>query len=763
MAVDHRLQKLFGNFRGIDKRSSDLSRGSEFATEIKNAVYRSSGAISKRKGYHGTSGNNGGGHGLITYKNVDTTTGLITEELLCVDSELRKLISGTFTITYSGSGNAWYTMYLDETSKTFKFKILEDGVYILDYDLGTGIPDGVSLTDLKTQIDALAGFTSAIADVTASSKAAFLDTAEVTAISSGGTALSFNEWSAVTKGDSGAGFASYNLNLDDKELENMSFAQLNNVLYISNGYDEVMKYDGDKLYRAGLPKPAAPSLSNQGAGNVNGTYKYKIEYEFTDNKGNKITSVVSDEVEHSPSSQIVRVTCAFPSAGDGFNSTDADFKINVYRNQGSTAFYRIGTIVNGGNLYIDDNTATVSNSFDAFSEPLKRHDPPPKGRYLSVVQDCLVISGQRTNVNNIQYSLGYNAASLEIGSEYFPDDDNGIIVESKFGDKITAIAPLKDVLYIFHTNSIHTLSGQLITDSYKVDLLTTEGGIGCESHNSIQEFQGNLFFLSQNGIYSINNSQGFPTEVSAPIQPLFKNLTSNHNKRKAIAFNWVKENVLLFIIPKESTGTSDVLYTADNSKIFVYDTSRQAWLEWDTIDFSGGISLKEDVVYFSSRDVDGSTNKISYLYKMQDNSSTYDYTDHNAAINFTYKTNWESLQEPTLPKKFLRLKMYAMDSDETFESSSFSLSVKVQRNYIKDDVGTLVMDFAGLSGGGWGVAPWGTSTWGSNILQGLKTKLPSGKTRSLLLNFENNNANENVLISGYEMEIATPYRTEIKE
>ena len=293
--------------------------------------------------------------------------------------------------------------------------------------------------------------------------------------------------------------------------------------------------------------------------------------------------------------------------------------------------------------------------------------------------------------------------------------------------------------------------------------MTTEGGIGCESHNSIQEFQGNLFFLSQNGIYSINNSQGFPTESSAPIQPLFKNLTSNHNKRKAIAFNWVKENVLLFIIPKESTGTSDVLYTADNSKIFVYDTSKQAWLEWDTIDFSGGISLKGDVVYFSSRDVDGSTNKISYLYKMQDNSSTYDYTDHNAAINFTYKTNWESLKEPTLPKKFLRLKMYAMDSDETFESSSFSLSVKVQRNYIKDDVGTLAMDFAGLSGGGWGVAPWGTSTWGSNILQGLKTKLPSGKTRSLLLNFENNNANENVLISGYELEIATPYGTEIKE
>jgi len=33
----------------------------------------------------------------------------------------------------------------------------------------------------------------------------------------------------------------------------------------------------------------------------------------------------------------------------------------------------------------------------------------------------------------------------------------------------------------------------------------------------------------------------------------------------------------------------------------------------------------------------------------------------------------------------------------------------------------------------------------------------------LLLNFENKTINENVLISGYELEIATPYRLEIKE
>ena len=182
------------------------------------------------------------------------------------------------------------------------------------------------------------------------------------------------------------------------------------------------------------------------------------------------------------------------------------------------------------------------------------------------------------------------------------------------------------------------------------------------------------------------------------------------------------------------------------------------------IECSGGIALLDNKVYFSTRSAHSSTNLIeSQLYIMQDTGSTYDYTDHASPINFVYKTNWEALGEPTVPKKFLRLKMYAMDSDETFESSSFILDVKVQRNYVRDDIGTISMDFAGISGGGWGIAQWGSSSWGSSVLQGLKTKLPSGKTRSLLLNFENKTINENVLISGYELEIATPYRLEIKE
>ena len=785
MAIDHRLQKLFGNFKGLDKRSSDLNRDSEFATEIKNAVYRSSGAISKRKGYHGIAGNKEGGHGLISYKNVNTTTGAITEELICVDNGgLKKLDTSKFlNVQYSGSGNAWYTLYLDPTLKTFQFKILLDGVYVLEKDLGTGFESSpYTLLTLSTDIAAMSNFATTLDSSLNSLSAAFLEPVGLTEITN--INLKYNKWSDIDKGDTGnTYFPTYTgASLGDVELENASFAQLNNVLYISNGYDELIKYDGVRYYKAGLPAaPAITSVVDAGSGTSkthsgsDDKHDYMYIYEFTDDKGNIISSVQSETKTYTASNNNdTTITIpAFPQAGFDFASTK--LKIKVYRTAGYSAspgvFYHLTgkdqTVANSSSTYTitdDVTTATIQTSFNAFSDPIKKHSLPPKGKYITTFQDCLVIAGQRENVNNVQYSLPYNAATSEIGSEYFPDDDNAAIVESSFGDKITSIAPLKDVLYIFHENSIHTLSGDikaLSGVSYKIDLLTTEGGIGCKAHATVQEYKSNLFFLSENGIYSINNSSGYPEEISAPIQPEFKKLNS-YTKQKSLSFNWVKENVMLFAIPLEiSNGTA---LATSSAKIFAYDTNKNAWLEWNNIECSGGIALLDNKVYFSTRSAHSSTNLIeSQLYIMQDTGSTYDYTDHASPINFVYKTNWEALGEPTVPKKFLRLKMYAMDSDETFESSSFILDVKVQRNYVRDDIGTISMDFAGISGGGWGVAQWGSSSWGSSVLQGLKTKLPSGKTRSLLLNFENKTINENVLISGYELEIATPYRLEIKE
>ena len=82
--------------------------------------------------------------------------------------------------------------------------------------------------------------------------------------------------------------------------------------------------------------------------------------------------------------------------------------------------------------------STTLNPFLIFTQNFKRHDPPPKGALLTTFKNCLVVSGNSDN-HNIQYSLPFNVLTGEIGSEYFPDDDNGFLVESVSGDRINDI------------------------------------------------------------------------------------------------------------------------------------------------------------------------------------------------------------------------------------------------------------------------------------------------------------------------------------
>ena len=73
------------------------------------------------------------------------------------------------------------------------------------------------------------------------------------------------------------------------------------------------------------------------------------------------------------------------------------------------------------------------------------------------------------------------------------------------------------------------------------------------------------------------------------------------------------------------------------------------------------------------------------LSSFSQTESAYDYSDHTSPVRFSYDTNWESLQDPTIFKKYLRLKIYSFDQNEDFESDFFDLDVSIQKNYIDTD------------------------------------------------------------------------------
>ena len=100
MAVDHRIIRNTENFRGLDLRSSDSSRSSEFSSGMKNAMYRVSGAINKRKGFK-TLYNTNSLKGMTNFKNI-SKDGSVSDELIYVEeNNVKKLVSfdDSFNVT----------------------------------------------------------------------------------------------------------------------------------------------------------------------------------------------------------------------------------------------------------------------------------------------------------------------------------------------------------------------------------------------------------------------------------------------------------------------------------------------------------------------------------------------------------------------------------------------------------------------------------------------------------------------------------------
>ena len=119
--------------------------------------------------------------------------------------------------------------------------------------------------------------------------------------------------------------------------------------------------------------------------------------------------------------------------------------------------------------------------------------------------------------------------------------------------------------------------------------------------------------------------------------------------------------------------------------------------------------------------------------------------------------------QPSIFKKFLRLKLFALTAQENFESETFKIKADIQKNFSNSIDASITYDFGLASAGGWGAFKWGTASWGSPLLEQMKSKLPTGKCKSLRVCFSNSEASQNVLLTGYEMEVAAPYRAEIKE
>lgn len=761
MASDYKLIKSFSSFRGLDLRSSDLIRPPEFASDITNLEYRKSGTMTKRKGYHAKEESTGGA-GLGVYADVNNTTGKITEKVVTVDSNLHVLTEETLTITYSGADTAYVDIYLSSDGN-FYLDLYDDNTRVLNKSLGTGIDEAspITVTSCKTDIDATANF-SAVISGNGGQPAAFLQISRNVTVTSTGTAIPFKYWEqAALPTNAPAPFTNHQAEKTDGEWENASFANIANCLYIATGYDELYKYDGVRTYRAGLPTPATAPTTNLIAGSITDTgVKYIYTYEYTDAKGNLIESIASDEsAAINPSSNNVEVTVSNIQDTTGFDTDSTDLKINLYRTTASgSTFFFVKSVVNDGTSatqVITDDVAIASLGFD-YVLPIKSPGLPPKGKYLTVIQGLLIIAGNNENVDTVYYSDILNP-------EYFPPGDNSFNVDTQSGDKVTGLAPQGNTLFVFKNKSIHAVSGAIADDKFRVDL-ADNSTVGCIAHATIKEVNGNLVFLSERGVHQISSRSGSVEEISDRIDQFFNRFDTTFNFKQAVAINWREKDKYILFMPETEDNQTFADFANSDSRVLVWDYYRDAWLKWTNMNMMGGMAIADNKLYFTERrqsDLSGDT--VFYLYQVQDTGDTWDYADHDSAIDFTFKSHWEAMGEPSVFKKFLRLKVHSLDATlQDFESSVFMMELETERDYIDNVHTETTLDFNSNTGG-WGVDQWGIFPWGHTRLISVRTKLRSGKARSMRIVFKNSTLHENVLISGYEIEAATPYQLRIKE
>lgn len=718
---------------------------------------------------------------------------------------------------------------------------------ILSTDITTGsievLHSSSSAPAAIAQLDTAWGASAGFSGGTGSSPAAFMSIDKTVVEPDGTNSQSVEtyetyEWTAIT---SDAPFGNINQHPgsvhNTHELEpriNICQTSLNNVVYFSDGFNEVKKFDGVGVYRAGLPViPRDPdddlsftasditSPNNSSSGSMtDGTRTYRIQFEYTDNKGNIVSSTTSSPIEVTNSSgtttnkniinwlkyynQFAGVGtlddrfqgfdtssdfggAAFPnmlSSGDAtyqaFSQARKErtkllntkrLRIKIWRTRDHAAgapgqFYLLADKpfdMSGrqfADITADADLNDLGGAATVLLEPEPQHQPPPKGQLLISHRGLLILSGNLTNVNSVAYSLPFNSQTQEIGSEYFPIA-NSVVVESPFGSSINAINSLGDFIYVFHDQSVSIIAGEIqVQELPAVNLITKEGGVGCRSHFSVLELNNKLFFMSDQGVYSIS-PQGL-TEESTDIKTVF-NKAIDFTAHRTIAFNWLSQSKLVFCVPKEKLfkkyvgGSPTAMYRiTEETLVVVYDYAVGAWFVWEGIDFTSGVASHKDKLYFAPQKAYESTINI-----FSETGLNGDYNDHEKAIDFNYTTNWESMGEPTIPKKFLRLKTYALDTDNSFESAGFTLNVGVQREFIEADIANITFDF-GSDNKGYGETAWGSFSYGESIPYMFRSKLPSTKTKCLRLKFTNNEVNQNVLLSSYELEVALPYGTEIK-
>lgn len=788
-------------------------------------------SITARRGFKHVCSQAGFSIGKYVYG--DTATGEVKEEYISIGANGYKLSTGTFVITYSGSASSVTATHI-VVDGNWTFILKEGSSVVLTYVCGKGFDEATvyTLADLKTAIDSLTDYSVTITG-DSTQPCAFLPPVIVESLSSGTLSIEFTYPTALAKpGGVTSTFSGFNTNRNSPAFEPATFANIQNIFLIANGYDELQKYDGLKVYRAGLPEGSIVSATPvTGASTLSDTYEYLLHYQQTDYRGNVTTGAQDIISDISPSSQDVDIVINNIQDSTGFNTdmavvngaqssvttitVDSGHGLRVgdkvyvldtststriaelravtattattitidgaavdvtdnsiisvlaaclYRNKGASSgtFYALAVLP-------CDSSASTQTFRDAVADAnlgasyilqARDHDLPPKGRYLQIQNDRVIISGIFAEPNTVYYSDND-------GPEYFPIESNSFDVYAPNGGIITGIFAYNEYLVVGLSSAMYLVTGALGEEQFVRDFLSLT--IGCVSHHTFAEIGGtsnfpkSIIFLSQRGLHRVELGTT-PVEISEPILSLFQSDTAPENYKYKRAFGVLdarRFKYYLYLPVQANSGTED--YHTDSSEVYVFDYLRTAWLgPWTMLNFGGGALFDDDTLYFIERRVDSVTSNARYnLQKFSFRNDNYSQVDHVSAVDWEWVPGWVVIGDSENSHRFTHIKLYSSDPSREVD---FSVVSEVETNFVPDlRVGSdMKLSFNSGGGIGFGEGAFGEGAFGDPNTPSIKAKIPITKARCFRVRFSHSTIYERPIISSVKL-MARSHRARIRE
>jgi hypothetical protein len=332
--------------------------------------------------------------------------------------------------------------------------------------------------------------------------------------------------------------------------------------------------------------------------------------------------------------------------------------------------------------------------------------PPPICSYLASYGDQLVYGGiiGVYDLNNkfIPYRnndlIMYSDVSTGDSCENVSESNRQRIGETWDGE-ISGIKRSNDSCMIFKTRGVFALDGVLIQGQYALRKINTNFE-GCTSFKSIVQADEGVYYQGHNGIYFTN---GISVEkLTAEIDSLY--LSGEY--KDTVGVRLKKKQKTFFYTPS--------LIDSSIGNVVVVDYYYGQVYTWDGIvPTSSMIEDKDGDVYYS----DG----IKF-YKSSE--SLYQDTSN---ISAYYSTTWHHAGEPSLNKKWLSIRIFALTTD------AFTVTVKTEGDWIEG----VYLTSNDLT--------FTASDQTKFIMLDMQTK------KSLRVTFSNAVGGENLPITGYEI------------